>query len=271
MPAWTSTSFSHQCCIMLKHRGKAHSCCKTKQLPSQPRLKTQNHYLSGTTGPRAARRREWGASALHSSHCRFTGLLSHFNRMKLGERNTTHKFAPSVIQEERKKMQSSPRFMSPPELQLRKTKTHTHIHTKSEGKRDPTCSFIPLSCCLTETWTRAAQKGSVQKVWLQTAEKQPLISNVHFTFAWHFFFSMVCKHHRNLPGPLLTWEKGGQNRALPCQSSDLLQAHLVWAGTTVHPLLFVPSLFPGTQPCQCSLCTSYFTCRSSATFRRAVL
>ena len=66
---------------------------------------------------------------------------------------------------------------------------HTHIRTKSEGKRDPTCSLIPLSCCLRETWTGAA--GSVQKVWLQRAEKQPLISNVHFTFAWHFFSTEV--------------------------------------------------------------------------------
>lgn len=61
-----------------------------------------------------------------------------------------------------------------------KTKTHTHIHTRSEGKRDPTCSFIPLSCSLTATWTWAVRRGSVQKVWLQTAEKRPPISNVRF-------------------------------------------------------------------------------------------
>lgn len=54
-----------------------------------------------------------------------------------------------------------------------KTKTHTHIHTRSKGKRDPTCNFIPLSCSLRATWTWAVQGGSIQKVWLQTAEQQP--------------------------------------------------------------------------------------------------
>lgn len=35
------------------------------------------------------------------------------------------------------------------------------------------------------TW--AVQRGSIEKVWLRTAEQQPLISNVHVTLAWHFF------------------------------------------------------------------------------------
>lgn len=120
-----------------------------------------------------------------------------------GERNTTHKFAPSVIQGERKKTQSSPRFTSPPELQRRK-KRHTHIHTRSKGKRDPTCSFIPLSCSLTATWTWAVQRGSIQKVWLQTAEQQPPISNVHVTLAWHFFLLDDLKAPQKFSSPPLT-------------------------------------------------------------------
>lgn len=142
MPAGESTSREHlslQHHLVLRQRVKACSCSQTKSTPSPPQLKTQNHYLLGTAGPRAARRRGEGPSALHSSHCRFTGLLSRFNRTRLGERNTTHKFAPSVIQGERKKTQSSPRFTSPPELQHRKNKD---THTYTQGAKG---NVIPLA------------------------------------------------------------------------------------------------------------------------------
>ena len=174
--------------------------------------------------------------------------------MRLGERNTTHKFAQSVIQGEREKNAVVSKIYEPPWATAQKKQRHTHIHPRSEGKHDPTCSFIPLSCSLTGTWTWAVQRGSIQKVWLWTAEQQPLISNVRVTLAWLFCFWMISKHHRNPPVPL--WPQLNQNKLSPAIPVDGVVANwpgISWDWGASHHCLHLPYSLGCAQKDTCYL------------------
>lgn len=85
-------------------------------------------------------------------------------------------------------------------------------------------------------------------MWLQTAEKQPPISNVRFTLAWHFSFWMVSKPHRNLPGPLLTAVGPEQSKSCHPSRQSCCKLSQCKLGVGCVPSLFAPSLFVGTCP-----------------------
>lgn len=182
------------------------------QTASHPQQKHQNHYLLRNSQPSGCK--EEGvrdplpctaptanllASCLILTEWGWGREIPHIN-----SHNQSYKG------EKKKKSTVVSKIYEPPWATAQKKQRHTHIHTRSEGKRDPTCSFIPLSCSLTATWAQAVQRGSTQRVWLWTAEQQPRTSNVHVIKAWHCSFWVILKHQRNPPMPLwpqLNWNK----------------------------------------------------------------
>lgn len=157
---------------------------KSLSLKEQPALRLQR---GGGEGP----------ITLHSSHCKFTGLLSRFNRVRLGERNTTHKFAQSVIQGGEKKIHTRLQDLRAP-LSYSTEKTKTHTYTHKEWRE--TWSHLQLYSFImfpdSNLGPGCAKRKHTEGVAV-TAEKQPKTSNVHVIKAGHCSFWVILKHQRN--------------------------------------------------------------------------
>lgn len=161
--------------------------------------------------------------------------------------------------------------MSPPELQLRKTKTHTHTYTQRVKG-----NVIPLAALFLYhvAWQRPGPGLHKKEVYRRCGCKQQRNSPWSVMCILHLLgiFSSWWSASTTEIFQASFWAERNGDKPSPAMPSSIC-CKLTWCelGPRCTPLLFVPALFPDTRPCQRSLCTSYFTCSSSATFRRAVL